>query len=79
VLWAVAMAVYFHETHVKTRTTPRTGHRAGALMSGYGPRMKTHPADAPAQGSGAMMTTMTTPESGDLAARPAQASRLIRG
>ena len=47
-------------------------------MSGYGPRTETHPADAPAQGSGAMMTTMTTPESGDVAARLAQASRLIR-
>ena len=47
-------------------------------MSGYGPRTETHPADAPAQGSGAMMTAMTTPESGDVAARLAQASRLIR-
>ena len=55
---------------------PVTGR--GALMSGCGPRMKTHPADVPAQGSGAMMSTMTTPESGDLAARLAQASRLIR-
>ena len=58
------------------RPAPVTGR--GALLSRYGPRMKTHPADAPAQGSGAMMSTMTTPESGDLAARLAQASRLIR-
>ena len=55
---------------------PVTGR--GALMSGCGPRTETHPADAPAQGSGAMMTTMTTPESGDVAPRLAQASRLIR-
>ena len=50
----------------------------GAVMSGCSPRTETHPADAPAQGSGAMMTAMTTPESGDVAARLAQASRLIR-
>lgn len=111
---AVALAVYFHETHVKytyyaaqartcrrpddadahprppsSVTFPRTRARRqaeapapvtgrGALMSGCGPRTETHPADAPAQGSGAMMTAMTTPESGDVAARLAQASRLIR-